>query len=437
MDKQLKNHYLAYAFAASLLGLIPFPATADSSTAILQMRVDGPDAERMGSKDSYPSCIEAITRMSCRVGTWSGNHRVQRSVPVHAAELPSALVNHPSPPPVTWRWGLFSQSIDDFLDKTKTTGLLILKDGQVVAERYQYDRKPEMPMRSFSMAKTVTALLIGIAHEKSLIASLDDLAAVYWPEIAGSAYGQTSIRHLLRMSSGVPFRELYTWTPDDDIWVWGRVLYAPENRNQPQRIEAYLQSKTAREADAGSRFHYATIETEILGRVLRKATGKSIAALTEEWLWKPMGAEHTAHWLVSTTDGTEGTGGSFNASVRDYARLGLLLAQDGRIGDKQIVPKEFLLDATDVKRQPVAFHPRRATPYLGYGYQVWLLPMKERTFVLQGIHGQAIFVQPKSGIVLVQTSANDWPSGRQDIVPYQLRDAFWRGVLASLGGSAD
>ena len=264
MDKQLKNHFLAYAFAASSLGLIPFPATADSSTAILQMRVDGPDAERMGSKDSYPSCIEAIARMSCRVGTWSGNHRVQRSVPVNAAELPSALVNHPSPPPVTWRWGLFSQSIDDFLDKTKTTGLLILKDGQVVAERYQYDRKPDMPMRSFSMAKTVTALLIGIAHDKGLITSLDDLAAVYWPEIAGSAYAQTSIRDLLRMSSGVPFRELYTWTPDDDNWVWGRVLYAPENRNQPQRIEAYLQSKTAREADAGSRFHYATIETEIL-----------------------------------------------------------------------------------------------------------------------------------------------------------------------------
>ena len=178
---------LRLVITAWVLGLTWLGAAANPSTAMLQMRADGPDAERMGSKDSYPSCIEAITRMSCRVGTWSGNHRVQRSVPVNAAELPSALVNHPSPPPVSWRWGLFSQTIDDFLDKTKTTGLLILKDGQVVAERYQYDRKPEMPMRSFSMAKTVTALLIGIAHEKSLIASLDDLAAVYWPEIAGSA----------------------------------------------------------------------------------------------------------------------------------------------------------------------------------------------------------------------------------------------------------
>ncbi|NDE30924.1 MAG: hypothetical protein EB017_03195 [Betaproteobacteria bacterium] len=108
MTKPLKNYTVAFAFAASLLGLIPFPATADQSTAILQMRTDGPDVERMGSKDSYPSCIEAITRMSCRVGTWSGKHCVQRSVPVHVAEVPSALGSHPSPPPVAWSWGLFS-----------------------------------------------------------------------------------------------------------------------------------------------------------------------------------------------------------------------------------------------------------------------------------------------------------------------------------------
>ncbi|NDE93896.1 MAG: class A beta-lactamase-related serine hydrolase [Betaproteobacteria bacterium] len=410
---------------------------ASQSTEVLQMRADGPDADRMGYKDGYPSCIEALTKTSCRVGTWSSNHRVQRSVKVHPATIASAFARHPSPPPVSWRWGLFAQSIDDFMDKTKTTGLMILKDGQVVAERYQYDRKPGMPMRSFSMAKTVTALLIGMAQARGHIASLDDQAAAYWPEIAESAYGQTSLRDLLRMSSGVLFRELYTWTPDDDIWVWGRLLYAPENRNQPQRIEAFLRSKTSRDAQPGTRFHYATIETEILGRVLRKATGKSIAELTEDWLWKPMGAEHEAYWLVSTTDGAEGVGGSFNASLRDYARLGLLMAQDGRMGDKQIVPREFLLDATEVQRQPAAFHPRRATPYLGYGYQVWLLPMKTRTFVLQGIHGQAIFVQPSSRIVFVQTSANDWPSGRQDIVPYQLRDAFWRGVLTSLGGSVE
>ena len=118
------------------------------------MRADGPDADRMGYKDGYPSCIEALTKTSCRVGTWSSNHRVQRSVKVHPATIASALARHPSPPPVSWRWGLFAQSIDDFMDKTKTTGLMILKDGQVVAERYQYDRRPGMPMRPQANLKT-------------------------------------------------------------------------------------------------------------------------------------------------------------------------------------------------------------------------------------------------------------------------------------------
>jgi hypothetical protein len=132
------------------------------------------------------------------------------------------------------------------MDLTQTTGLLIIKEGQVVAERYQYGRQPGMPMRSFSMAKTFTAMLVGIAHDKGLIRSLDDRAANYWPEIAASAYGQTTIRNLLRMASGVPFRELYTWTPDDDNWVWGMVLYHPSNARQPRRIEQHLLARTQR-----------------------------------------------------------------------------------------------------------------------------------------------------------------------------------------------
>ena len=117
--------------------------------------------------------------------------------------------------------------------------------------------------------------------------------------------------------------------------------------------------------------------------------------------------------------------------------LGLLLAQDGMREGQSIIPVEFLLDATDAGRQPAAFRPRVATPYMGYGYQTWLLPFKTRTFAMQGIHGQNILVQPASGIVVVQTSVNEQPSGRQDPRPYQLRDAFWRGVLQSLGGSVD
>jgi CubicO group peptidase (beta-lactamase class C family) len=400
-------------------------------------RPDGPDANRLGMKQGYPVCPQALTRPECRVGTWSANDKVAASSVVRPATEPMPLPLWQDAPAISYRWGFSSKSLDDFMADTKTTGLMVLKDGRVVAERYQYGRQPDMRFRSFSVAKTFTAMLVGIAHGKGLIRSLDDKAADYWPEIAPSAYGQTTIRNLLRMSSGVPFRELYTWTPDDDIWLWGQVLFSPDNRMRPEKIVEYLNTKTTREAEQGLRFKYATIETEILGRVLSRAAGMSITQMTEEWLWKPMGAQAEASWLLAPADQGEGTGGSFNATLRDYARFGVLLANDGRRGDVQIIPRDYLLDATDAARQPAAFRPRSATPSMGYGYQTWIAPFKERTFALQGIHGQHIMVQPKSGIVMVQTSVNDQPSGRQDPRPYQMRDALWTGVLKSLGGVTD
>lgn len=421
----------------AITGLCALAPPLQAQEAIHQSRAGGPNAPSLGQAQGYPSCVRALVEASCRVGTWSGGLGTELRSPVQPSATPWPLHDHPAPPPVRWRWGLLSQSIGDYMDATQTTGLLILQNDQIVAEHYQYDRQPGMPMRSFSMAKTFTAMLVGIALDKGLIRSLDDKALDYWPEIAASAYGQTTLRNLLRMASGVPFRELYTWTADDDNWVWGQVLYHPRNANQPQRIEEYLVARKQREAEQGQRFHYASIETEILGRVLRRATGQSIAQLTEAWLWQPMGAEHPAHWQRSSTDGAEGTAGSFNASLRDYGRFGLLLAHDGQRGEHRIIPRTYVLEATDAQKQPPAFRPRVATPFMGYGYQTWLLPYKTRTFALQGIHGQTIYVQPDSKIVMVQTAVHTAASGRQDARPYQYRQALWEGVLKSLGGQVD
>ncbi len=424
-------------WAKALVCIALFGLHATVWADVPQTRPDGLNADRLGMQKGYPVCPQALTRPECRVGTWSANDQVAPSSVVRPSAEPLPLPSWQDAPDIRYRWGLFSKTLDDFMADTQTMGLMVIKDGRVVAERYQYGRQPEMRFRSFSMAKTFTAMLVGMAHDKGLIRSLDDKAADYWPEIAPSAYGQTTIRNLLRMSSGVPFRELYTWTPDDDIWLWGRVLYSPENRMRPEKIVEYLNNKTTREAEQGLRFKYATIETEILGRVLSRAAGMSITQMTQEWLWTPMGAEAEARWLLAGTDQGEGTGGSFNATLRDYARFGVLLANDGRRGDVQIIPRDYLLDATDAARQPGAFRPRSATPGMGYGYQTWIAPFKERTFALQGIHGQHIMVQPKSGIVMVQTSVNEQPSGRQDPRPYQMRDALWLGVLKSLGGFTD
>jgi CubicO group peptidase (beta-lactamase class C family) len=169
---------------------------------------------------------------------------------------------------------------------------------------------------------------------------------------------------------------------------------------------------------------------------LTAATGRSITALTAEWLWQPIGAEHDAFWRLSP-DRQEVAYAFFNASLRDWGRLGLLLANDGRVGTRQVVPQAYLLDATDVSRQPEAFRPRRATPYFGYGYQFWLFPLKSRSFAMQGVHGQSVFVQPSSGIVMVQTAVYADASGAQDPEAHAERTAFWLGLLESLGGQTD
>jgi CubicO group peptidase (beta-lactamase class C family) len=188
-----------------------------------------------------------------------------------------------------------------------------------------------------------------------------------------------------------------------------------------------------RSSPAGAKFAYASAETTVLGYVLLRATDTDLAELTSRWLWQPLGAEAEAAWNVGV-DGQEMAEGNFNARLRDYGRLGILLANEGRIGERQIVPAEYLLDATDAARQPEAFRPGAAMPYFGYGYQFWLYPFRTRTFAMLGIYGQSVMVQPRSQIVMVQTAVYDQPLA---VEPNLERDAVWRGVLACLGGQVD
>lgn len=391
-----------------------------------------PDEDALGKSQAYPvGAPPTWYTTPYRVGSWSALDRV--GVPVRAVARGAdvmALPEAAAPPAIRYRWRNIGYTLDDYLERRRVTGLLILKNGQVVAERYRYARTPDARFLSFSMAKSVTSLLVGIALDKGLIASLDDPASRYVKDLEGSAYGATTVRQLLRMSSGIRFTERYDG--NDDVAKLSRAI---TDASGPRPV-ALLRSFDERLAPAGEKFAYATAETEVLGRVLTGATGKTMAELTSEWLWKPMGAERDAFWRVGA-DGQEQAGGGFNATLRDWGRLGLLLAQDGQQDGRAIVPREYLLEATDAARQPPAFGPRRATPFFGYGYQFWLYPLKTRTFALQGIHGQTIYVQPSSGIVMVQTAVFDQASGRTEPEPHAERDALWRGVLATLGGSLE
>lgn len=399
-----------------------------------------PDEAVLNKANGYPvGSLGSWYSEPYRVGSWSALDKVP-GIKVRVVERPSEpspLPRAASPAAISYRYKGMGFALADFMEHQRSTGLLVLKNGEIVAEHYRYGRKDDARFLSFSMAKSVTSLLVGKALSLGLIASLDDPAEKYVKELAGSPYGATTIRQLLRMSSGLTFTERYDGK--DDIARLSRAAAGAPGAGLPQDV---LKSITDRHSPPGEKFVYASAETDVLGRVLTGASGKNMAQLTTEWLWQPMGAEHDAFWRISV-DGQEQAYGAFNASLRDWARLGQLLANDGRAVDKatgkpgalQVLPQDYLLAATDPARQPPAFKPRKATPYFGYGYQFWLMPLRERTFAMQGIHGQTVYVQPSSGIVMVMTSVWEQASGKQNAQPYEERDALWRGVLQSLGGS--
>jgi CubicO group peptidase (beta-lactamase class C family) len=388
-----------------------------------------PDEALLGKSLGYPvGSVSSWYGSRYRVGSWSAMDKV--GVPVRKVARGDTITPLPQaaqPLDIRYRYRNIGYTLDDYLEHQRVTGLLVLRNGEIVAERYRYGRDASARFLSFSMAKSVISLLVGIALDRGLIASLDDPAGKYAKELAGSAYGATPIRHLLRMSSGLSFSERYDG--NDDVARMSRAAAT----GVPAVVDV-LRSIADRRSPSGDKFVYASAETEVLGRVLAGASGRSVADLSSEWLWQPLGAERDAFWILSQ-DGQERSSGYFNATLRDWGRLGWMLARDGRVGERQVVPSDYLLDATDAARQPAALRPRSATPYFGYGYQFWLFPLRERSFALQGVHGQAVFVQPSSGIVMVQTSVFEAASGLQDPQPAQERDAFWRGVLQSLGGS--
>lgn len=391
-----------------------------------------PDEGILGKAQNYPSgSISTWYGNAYRVGSWSAMDQVAgfKTRLVERSSEVRTLPRVATPVALNYRFRNLNYSVAEYLERQRITGLLVLKNGEIVTENYRYGRQDSARFLSFSMAKSVTSLLIGVAHTRGLITSLDDTADKYVKALADSPYGATTIRQLLRMSSGLTFSERYDG--NDDLSRLTKANDGVAGAGAPVDV---LRSIKDRHSPAGGKFVYASAETDVLSRVLTAATGKTMADLTSEWLWKPMGAEHEAFWAL-TADGQERSYGGFNASLRDYARLGLMMANDGKVGAKQVLPLEYLLEATDFTRSPKSFQPRWATPSLGYGYQFWLLPMRERTFAMLGIHGQAVYVQPSSGIVMVHTAVWESASSKQNRQPDEERDALWRGVLQTLGGS--
>jgi len=285
-----------------------------------------------------------------------------------------------------------------FLDYTNTTGLIVLHEDRVVFEEYYRGETAATKHISWSVAKSFTSALVGIALVDGHIGGVMDPVTQYVPGLAGSGYDGVPLKHVLQMSSGVRFDEDYD-AFFSDINRMGRTIAL----GTP--IADFVGS-LRNEVPPGTRHHYVSMDTQVLAMVLREATGQTLAALTEEKLWKPIGMESGAYWMADSA-GMELAFGCLNAVLRDYARFGLLYLNEGKRGDKQIVPAEWVRASTT----PDAPHVMpggdvTAVDDQGYGYQWWIPARPHGDYIAVGVYNQFIYVCPKHRIVIAKTSAN-------------------------------
>ena len=293
-------------------------------------------------------------------------------------------------------------TVDEYFIQQNVAGLLVIKDGNIIYERYGLGNTEHSLWVAFSVAKSVTSMLIGAAIQDGYIKSLDEKVTDYLPRLKHSAYDQSNIRNLLQMSSGVEWNEDYA-DPESDIGIIAR--------ESPDTLELYeyLRHKPS-DAAPGEIFNYNTAETNLAGTLLRAAIGNNLATYLSEKIWAPYGMESDASWMLSEAGGGEYGGCCINATLRDYGRLGLFALNDGQLADgTRVLPPGWMEESTTPSKG-----------YAGYGYFWWLGEGSDYRAV--GIYGQAIFIDPAENVIIAQHSARAVASNKQD---WALQDAFF------------
>jgi CubicO group peptidase (beta-lactamase class C family) len=280
---------------------------------------------------------------------------------------------------------------EQFVQRTYTNALLIMKDGHIVYETYRNNTSEATRFIAFSMTKSITSLLIGIALGEHRIESVDDPITKYLPELAAGGYNRVTIRQILQMRSGVDYEERYDF---------GNPGIAALNHEHSlvENITRFADAaRTIKRKDPpGAVWQYKTLDTAVLGWLLERVSGGStVAAYTAQRLWEPMGAEANGFYIMDGAPGAgrEFSGAGFNATLRDFARIGQMVLNGGQANGHQIVSAQWLTEST---------RPTGGTGP-GYGYQ-WWMGQRPGSFQALGLQGQYIYVDPTSRTVIVKLS---------------------------------
>ncbi len=311
----------------------------------------------------------------------------------------------PRPLPLTYRFDDHDYTLAELHRRTFTTAFVVLHRGSIVHETYPGAfAGPRSRMQLFSLSKSVTSILVGIALHDGLIGSEKDQITDYRPDFIGTAYEANTIAELLNMTTGVG--DLETWeVSNSGIKQFEQTIMGGGD------IADVVRAAT-RTAPAGERFNYSTFDTQILGWVLEAATGMSLATYASEKLWTQLGCDRDAYyWLTRGRPRTAIGGGSLNATPRDVARLGLLMANDGVALGRQVVPRDWVRRSwgSPVPHLAVGSLGPSGYPHYGYANQWWTLGDETSSaFTGLGVHGQYLFVDPAAEVVIVKCSA--WPT---------------------------
>jgi len=285
---------------------------------------------------------------------------------------------------------------DQFLKETDTAALLVLKDGKIVYENYWLTGGPDVTWLSMSVSKSYIATLVGLAIADGHIQSIKDPVTLYAPSLKGSAYDGVRIKDILQMSSGAGWTEDYgDFT--SDVMRFGQIFAIGGSLND------FLPT-VKRAHEPGTVNNYNSAETQVLGLLLTRATGRSVTDYMIEKLWHPMGAEQTGHWLVDS-EGTEMVFGGLSITARDYAKIGELYRNHGRFNGRQIVPAQWIKAAVTPDAPHIMPGSDPEFPF-GYGYQWWVPEGDEGEYSAIGVYNQFVYVNPARGLTIVKLSAN-------------------------------
>lgn len=326
---------------------------------------------------------------------------------------------------VTYKFGGRDYSFDDYLRREDVTGFLVLRDSQIIVERYLHGANRESRFVSQSVAKSILSILVGAAVDEGTIRSVNDPIVRYLPYLSRSGYRDVTIKEALQMSTNVDYSEDYR-NPKSGAALIGAALITgtPTFRD-------FAASIGPSPTKPGTAFQYQSVNSQVLGLLLERVTGERLNVWAEDKLWKKIGAQRDAFFYESVKQPSTCAFACFNATLRDYGRLGLMMLNKGQLGRERVVSQSWVHDSTTPDAPYLMPKPPGATgqPATGYAYQWWIPYGTEGVFEAEGIFGQMIYVNPKRHVVIVQTSA--WPDavvGHLDFESAALMDKIARQI---------